>query len=185
MRTNVSDLELVQVAHIVKSYNTTGEVIIKLSSDLLEDFDIKEPVFINFDNLPVPFFITSMERRGNSGAIVKFSSVNDFNSAEELIQKSIHISTDNIDQEALLSDKDNMTAFLKDCKVYNQSNTLIGKISDYHDFPNNPCLEVILDKKNAPDQESILIPFNEDLILDFNPKKRVIKMEIPNGLLEL
>lgn len=183
MRSNIDNLELVQVAHIVKSYNTTGEVVIKLTSDLFDE-DATEPVFINFDNLPVPFFITSFERRGNSGAIVKFASVNDFNSAEELVQKSIYISTDNISED-MLEDSQTMGNFLKDCKIYNQDDEFIGKILDYHDYPNNPCIEVALDKKNTPTNESILIPFNEDLILNFNPKKRVIKMEIPNGLLNL
>ena len=49
----------IAVAQIVKSYNTNGEVVIKLTSDLLEDLNRKEPVFIYFDELPVPFLLTA------------------------------------------------------------------------------------------------------------------------------
>ena len=185
MRKNVSELELVQVAHIVKSYNTTGSVIVKYTSSLLEEFNINEPVFIYFDNLPVPFFISTLEKKGNSGAVVKFDSVNDLIHAEEFVQKSVYVSSLDIDEESISDDIDNLRAFLTDCKVFNQNDTLVGSIIDYHNFPNNPCIEVSLNKKDPPSEESILIPFNENLIIEFNPQKRYLKMEIPNGLLEL
>lgn len=185
MRKNVSDLELVQVAHIVKSYNTTGNVIIRYTTGLLEELNISEPVFIYFDNLPVPFFISSISKKGSSGAVVKFESINDLSHAEDLVQKGIYVPTTSIDQESINDDIDNLRAFLSGCKIYNQNGDIIGNILDYHNYPNNPCIEVDLIKKNTPQQESILIPFNEDLILEFNPSERFLKMEIPNGLLEL
>ena len=66
----------IAVAHIVKSYNTNGEIVVKLTNDLLEDLERKEPVFIYFDELPVPFFIEKFSTKGNSGAVIKFDNVN-------------------------------------------------------------------------------------------------------------
>ena len=43
----------IAVAHIVKSYNTNGEVVVKLTNDLLEDLERKEPVLMQNSVLKV------------------------------------------------------------------------------------------------------------------------------------
>ncbi len=182
MSAMVADNELLPIAQIVKSYNTNGEIIIKITSSLIEDLNTKEPVFIYFDELPVPFFIEYSKKRGNSGALIKLETINDISHAEELIKKIIHISSTQISQDALEESTDALSDFLIGCTVTNQDNILLGGIIEYHNYPNNPCIEIDLVNK---DGESALIPFNEDLIIQFNPQERAIKMEIPHGLLEL
>ena len=55
----VADMDLLPVAQIVKSYDVNGEVMIRMTSGILDDYNFKkEPVFIYFDGLPVPFFIS-------------------------------------------------------------------------------------------------------------------------------
>lgn len=47
--------ELIQVARIIKSNGTDGELVMGFRDILPEDIDIQEPVFIYCDGLPVPF----------------------------------------------------------------------------------------------------------------------------------
>ena len=170
-------MDLLPVAQIVKSYDVNGEVVIRFFSSILEDYDIKkEPVFINFDGLPVPFFITSLKKRGANGALVKFETINDMSHAEELLKKEILVDASTIDPEDLDVDEDDaMAAFLIGFKVKDQSGKLVGEISEYYNYPSNPCIEI---------EGKYLVPFNEELIIKLDPKKRVMAMTIAAGLLE-
>ena len=177
MLRETTDMDLLRVAQVVKSYDVNGEVVIRLSSGVLEDYNFKkEPVFIIFDGLPVPFFITSYKSKGTNGALVKFETINDFSHSEELVKKEILVDAAAIDPDSIEMDEDEaMAAFLIGFKVKDQNNKAVGEISDYYNYPNNPCIE--LDGEH-------LVPFNEDLILKLDAKKRVITMTIPSGLLE-
>lgn len=170
-------MDLLPVAQIVKSYDVNGEVAIRLTSGMLEDYDIKkEPVFICFDGLPVPFFITSFKTKGTSGAIVKFETINDFAHSEELVKKEIFIDATTLNPEDIEIDEDQaMAEFLIGFSVNDQEGKAAGKISDYYNYPNNPCIEL---------NGKYLVPLNEDLIIKLDTKKRVLTMTIPAGLLE-
>lgn len=170
-------MDLLPVAQIVKSYDINGEVVIRLTSNVLDDHDFKkEPVFIIFDGLPVPFFIVSYKTKGSNGALIKFETVNDLSHAEELIKKEILVDSSTIDPDSIDIDEDQaMAAFLIGFRVKDQNGKEVGKISDYFNYPNNPCIEL---------EGKYLVPFNEDLILKLDNKKRIIAMTIPNGLIE-
>lgn len=182
------------VAQIVKSYNTNGEVVIKLTSDLLEDLNRKEPVFIYFDELPVPFFIDRFSPKGNSGAIVKFSTINDMEHSEELVKKTIFIESSSAAPEALENyAQENFEDYISGFDLYNQDDIFIGEITAYYNYPNNPCIEVeltdgiysALSENASTEHETLLIPFQESLILAFDAENREIQMTIPSGLVSI
>ena len=177
MLRNSADMDLLPVAQIVKSYDVNGEVVIKMTSGILEDYDFKkEPVFIIFDGLPVPFFISSFKTKGSNGALVKFETINDFSHSEELVRKEVFVDATSIDPDSIEMDEDEaMAAFLIGFKVKDQSGKVVGEISDYYNYPGNPCIEL---------EGKWLVPFNEDLILKLDAKKRVMQMTVPAGLLE-
>lgn len=160
-----------QFAIVLKSYGTTGEIIISLSPHLSSDIELSEPVFIFFDELPVPFFIRSFNRRGQNRALIRISGIETMDDAEELCGRNIYFrdEPDRSDPD----DHDDIVGFtLKD-----QSGSEIGTILDVTDFSGNICLLV----KKA--KEEIYIPYHEDLILSIDKKKRVITIAIPEGLL--
>ena len=179
------------VAQIVKSYNTNGEVVVKLTNDLLEDLKKTEPVFIYFDELPVPFFIEKFSTKGNSGATIKFTTVNTIERSEELVKRKIYIEASSASQEALEElAQDDMGAYLSGFTLVNGEGKTVGTISNYFDYPNNPCIEVILaDGVKSPlldsdeNSEPVLLPFQEQLIMVFDPQECVIQMSIPAGLI--
>ncbi|MBQ8033953.1 MAG: 16S rRNA processing protein RimM [Bacteroidales bacterium] len=181
----------IAVAHIVKSYNTNGEIVVKLANDLLEDLERKEPVFIYFDELPVPFFIEKFSTKGNSGAVIKFDNINDLAHSEELVKRKIFIEASSATSEALeeLAQED-MGAYLSGFVLFDENGTEIGRVTDYYDYPNNPCIEiepaegVRSSLSDVEDGDSpILIPFQEQFIIAFDPEQRKIQMEVPSGLI--
>ena len=62
--------DFLRIARVLKSYGTEGEILVGFREIGPEDLNLKEPVFIMFDGLPVPFFIESFQPKGSSKALV-------------------------------------------------------------------------------------------------------------------
>lgn len=168
---------------VLKSYGTQGDVIISITGNLSKDISTSEPVFINFDELPVPFFIEKIEQKGSSKYLVKLEDIDTFAQAEEIVGREIYLNDSmsdiyEYDDDGGIEDGDYNLEALVGFKLHNQENEYVGVISGYYDIPNNPCLEV-----RSDDERDIIIPLHDDLILDFKPRKRILKLQIPEGLI--
>lgn len=177
---------LSQIASVLKSNGIEGELVMGFRGFAPEDIDLKEPVFIIFDGLPVPFFIESIVKRGNSKALVHITDIRSFEDAEELVGKAVYINEDSLPEMTL---EDFGFEALKGwtllaCAEENdgtedgeeQEFVEIGVVSDFLDIPGNPCIEV--ETKNG----AVIIPLHEDLILSVDPEYRELAMSIPEGL---
>lgn len=152
---------------ILKSYGTLGGVIVS-TAYAPEDIKTSEPVFIYFDELPVPFFIEEFKPKGTSKAFLKLEDIDSLEAADEIVGKDLIFGNENSDDDEKLSGQEIYDYVTKE---------LVGTVIDYIDIPSNPCLDVLL-----PNNETILIPFHEDLIKKIDNKKGHIYIEIPKGL---
>ena len=66
---------MLRIAQVLKSNGTDGELLISFLDIAPEDIDLKEPVFIAFDGLPVPFYFESFQPRGTKRALVHLTGV--------------------------------------------------------------------------------------------------------------
>ena len=184
---SIDDLQ--QVAQVLKSNGTDGELVLGFRDIAPEDINLEEPVFIVFDGLPVPFFIESFTRRGNSKALVHLTDIESQEDVEEIVGKAVYIDGDNIPEMTLEEDG---YAALIGWTVLTPSGDFhdvipeededmefmeVGEITDFIDIPNNPCIEV--ETKNG----AVMIPLHEDFILSVDPEYQEIIMQIPEGLI--
>ena len=158
---------MLQIAKVLKSNGTDGDILIGLSDIAIEEIDTKEPVFIEFDGLPVPFFFESLNARGNGRAIAHITSVDRLEDAEEIVGRSMAV--DYFEEEEI---GDDFTGW----KVYD-GDRKIGEVKDLEDIPGNPCLEVVVEGKE------VLVPLHEDLIVKIDKKGRQIIFSLPEGFL--
>ena len=154
---------------VLKSYGTQGGVIVSTAS-IPEDFEISEPVFIDFDELPVPFFIEEFKPHGSTKAFLKLEDVDSLQDAEELVGREIYFSLDEDDDYADFAGLEVFDA---------TTSKKVGTVAEYVDIPSNPCLEVQLSGTG----EKTLIPCHKDLIDRIDEKKGRIYLKIPEGLL--
>lgn len=152
---------MLEIAKILKSNGTTGDVLAGLFVDAGE-INLKEPVFLVFDGLPVPFFIESLTPKGSTRAIIHLTDIDTLEDAEEIVGREICLEGEGEEPEEDFSG----------WKVYD-GDRLVGTVDYLEDIPGNPCLSV----------GGILIPLNEDFILEADPSARVLKMSLPSGLL--
>ena len=92
--------ELLRIARVLKSYGTEGEILMGFRDVDPEDVNLEEPVFINFDGLPVPFFIENFTLKGTSKALARLTGIKSLADAEEIAGSDVFARRSSInDQE--------------------------------------------------------------------------------------
>ena len=194
---------MLQIAQVLKSNGTDGELVMGFREIAPEDINLQEPVFIVFDGLPVPFYIETFAKRGHTKALVRLTDIRSQEDVEELIGKAVYVEDDQIQELSL--EEDGFAALVgwmlltpempdqvghdEDQVGYDEDededviagltgNLIeVGEITDFIDIPNNPCIEV------ETENGAVMIPLHEDLILSIDPEYQEIIMQIPAGLI--
>lgn len=170
-------MDLASCAQIAKTYGNRGEILLRIKSDRLSEMlegcqdkgkELEEPVFIYFDGLPVPFFISSATHRNGNAWVVTFSTIRDSEHAEEIVGRDLFLVAV---EDDILSDLDILVGY----KVFSENGVAVGTVSRVLEYPNNICLEL--------EETENLLPFHEDLVLSFDQGNKTIVMKIPQGLL--
>ncbi len=168
--------ELLRVARVLKSNGTEGEVLIGFREISPEDLNQKEPVFITFDGLPVPFFIEAFSKKGTNRALTHLTGVKNLEDAEELVGKDIYAKPDGI-HEYESADENHTVDDLIGWVLLDAKGETVGEITDYEDIPGNTCLYVETKDGQA------MIPLHEDLILSVDEDSKTISVDVPEGLI--
>ena len=170
---------LQQIAQVLKSNGTDGELVLGFREIAPEDINLKEPVFIVFDGLPVPFFIESFTKRGNTKALVRLTDICSMEDVEEIAGKAVYVEADALPEMSLEEDGYAALVGWMVLTPAEEEEALIevGEITDFLDIPNNPCIEV------ETENGAVMIPLHEDFILAVDEENLEIIMQIPAGLL--
>ncbi|MBE6214209.1 MAG: 16S rRNA processing protein RimM [Rikenellaceae bacterium] len=168
-------MEKQAVARVGKLFGEAdkGGLSITLYNTFPDDFNPdEEPLMVEIDSLAVPLWCDSFERRGVSGANVRFADFDSTRRAEELIGKELYML---IDEEG-----DDDEFYMEDLIGFAvRAGRLKGEIVDYYDSEHNPLFGVDFGEGER------LIPAAEEFIAGIDFDKRTIKMILPDGLLEL
>ena len=159
-----------RIAQVLKSNGRGGELLLSFVGVAPEEIDLEEPVFIEFDGLPVPFYVESFTPRGTSRALVRLTGVHSLADADELAGAAVYADDDLYEDE-----EEDLTGWT----VLNADGTRAGTVSAHEDIPGNPCIWV------ETGHGEVLVPLHEDLVLEVDEEKQTLRMEIPEGLLDL
>ena len=159
-----------RIGQVLKSNGRDGELLVGFTGIAPEDIDLEEPVFIEFDGLPVPFYFESFTQRGNTRALVRLTGVHNLTDADELAGALLYAEDDLYEDE-----EEDLTGWT----VLDADGTRVGTVSAHEDIPGNPCIWV-----ETGHGESLL-PLREELVLDVDETKQTLRMSIPEGLLDL
>jgi len=159
---------LQQIAKVLKSNGTDGELVLSFPFIDPEEINTQEPVFIYFDGLPVPFFIDSLVRRGNTKALVHLTDIETYEDTLEIVGAAVYMRECDLGET-----EDEDWSFLEGWILLDADGSKVGEITSFMDIPSNPCLEVNGD---------VLVPLHDDLIISIDEGSSSITMTIPEGL---
>ena len=159
-----------KIAQVLKSNGRDGELLVSFTGIAPEEIDLEEPVFVEFDGLPVPLYFDSFQQRGNSRALVRLTGVRSLADADELAGAALLV-----DDGLYEDDEEDLTGWT----VLDADGNEVGTVSAHEDIPGNPCVWVRTEKGEA------LLPLHEELVLSVDEDAQVLRMVIPEGILDL
>ena len=199
---------MLQVAQVLKSNGTDGELVLGFREIAPEDINLQEPVFIIFDGLPVPFYIESFQKRGNTKALVRLTDICSQEDVEEIAGKAVYIEEDGLPEMSL--EEDGFAALVgwvlltpagipdqvgddeettgDDEEMAGDDEEMAGEDEEMELYEVGEITDFI-DIPNNPcievetENGAVMIPLHEDLILSVDPENRELIMEVPEGLL--
>ena len=164
--------EVYKIGRLGKAHGVKGEVSFQFDDDVFDRTDA-DYLILDIDGILVPFFMEEYRFRSDALALVKFCDVDTQERASELTGSNVYF------PRALAEDEEGMpslASLIGFDLVEAKDGVRVGTIATIDDSTANLLFEL---------EDGRLIPASDDLITDINIKERTIKMEIPEGLLEI
>ena len=164
--------EVYRIGRLGKTHGVKGEVSLQFDDDIFDRVDA-DYLVLELDGILVPFFIEEYRFRSDTVALIKFEDVDTQQRANELTGCDVYF------PRALSANDEgevSLSLLVGFDLVEANGGTTIGRIAAIDDTTANLLFEL---------EDGRLVPANDDLIRDIDTKRKTIKMEIPEGLLEL
>lgn len=162
-----------EIGYISKTHGLKGHVILRLNELVNIDEKGIKSIFLELSGSQVPYFIEEC-RPNNTGYILKLETIDHVDTSKKLIGKKAFALTDFILQaDASISEFIGYTII--DSRLGN-----IGIISDVDEKTDNVIIKVI-----HPTGAEIILPFNDDFIIEIDDDLKTIEFNTPEGLLEM
>ena len=167
----IKNEEVYKIGRLGKSHGIKGEISFQFDDDVFDRVDA-DYLVVEIDGILVPFFMEEYRFRSDSLALVKFCDIDTQERASELTGCDVYFPRDLADED----DTPTLASLVGFDLVEASNNKKVGTIASIDDSTANILFEL---------EDGRLVPATDDLITDINTKDRTIKMEIPEGLLEL
>lgn len=173
--------EITSVGKLQKTHALRGELNILLDIDP-EYLSSGNPAIIDIDGIYVPFYAESIRPKGHFSYLVKFDGIDSEFEAKKLVNKTIFALRDklkdfiseNYDEQCTLYDD------LIGCMIEDAQQGEIGKVVEIDSNTENELFLV-----ETPKGEIVYIPLTEDFIEEIDEDSKIIRMNLPSGLIEL
>ena len=164
--------EVYRIGRLGKAHGIKGEVSFQFDDDIFDRVDA-EYLVLEVEGILVPFFMEEYRFRSDTVALVKFCDVDTQQRASELTGCEVYFPRVLADE-----DEDNVSlAMLVGFDIIDAgTGSKVGTIAAVDDTTVNLLFEL---------EDGRLIPASDDLISDIDMKQGKIRMNIPEGLLEL
>ncbi|MBK7175359.1 MAG: 16S rRNA processing protein RimM [Bacteroidales bacterium] len=168
--------EFFQAGKVVKTSGSGGELVFSFDSEVSDRNKKMESVFILLQGNLVPFFIEKSESKARNQLLVKLLDVDTQEEASLLAGSGIFLpkSMKSRKKQGKKFDID-FNGFLVIDKVHGE----IGLVVNVLELPMQELLEIEKDGK------LYLIPLVEEIITEINIDTGIIRIEAPEGLIEL
>lgn len=164
-------MDLSPIGRIQKLYGKAGALAIQLYANAPKDFEV---FYIRIEGIDTPFYFTFVNNKGPSKIIVRLNDFERNDWVQEWIGKEILFPTAACEIE---EEEEGFEALIG-YEVADKNRGPIGIIVEFLNYPNNPIYRI--DHKGT----DILIPIHPDFILKVDPKKKLVKTILPDGLVE-
>lgn len=167
--------DVYRIGIINKPHGVHGELLFTFDDDIFDQVDADYIVCL-MDGILVPFFFESYRFKSDSTALIKLEGIDTEQQARRMINVEVYFPKEHADE---LDDNELTWNFFVGFQIYDINKGEIGKVTDVDNSTINTLF--VVDHKGT----EVLIPAQEDFIVELDREAKVIRMDLPKGLLEL
>ncbi len=159
-----------------KTHGVFGQLILEFEPQFEYSIGETDHFFVELEGLLVPFFISGegIRYKASNSAIVSFDNVDSEKYARRMVGASVYLFSDEITLEQEESSPAMFTGYL----LTDVNLGEIGTIEKVDDFSGNLVFTLTFRDKE------LLVPFNEDFLVELDETKKILKLNLPEGLIE-
>jgi 16S rRNA processing protein RimM len=166
---------LINIGYIKKTFGYKGDVCVNLKDDVMDSLGKCEFVFINIDGYHIPYHLEGIDEK--SDVILKLEGINTIDEAQYIVGSNVFVeesifSKDDLEKLYLITDSIIGYKLMSD-------NLDIGIINKVDQLPTQLLAHV----KNA--EKTYLIPIVEEFLQKIDFQRKIIYLNLPEGILNL
>jgi 16S rRNA processing protein RimM len=170
--------ELVKIGNTQKAHGIKGELKLNIAEHFIDDLFDTEAVFIEIKGQKVPYFVEDIQE-GNV-IFIKLEGVDSRSDAELLMQKDLYLRREDISiSDELISSGGMHFKYLEGFMIFDDLEGQIAVIDEVAAFPQQEIAYIFYQNR------TILIPLNDELILEVDKTQKKVLMNLPEGILVL
>ncbi len=162
---------------ILKTHGIEGHLVLKLYVLPENELQENEPVFIEIDGIPVPFFIKEFRILSDDTALLQPDEAYTPIPVKDLVNCRVYIKKRRTIPEGPGTDINHDD--LKGFRVVDERHGDSGVLSEIVEYSENILMVIDFDGRE------ILVPFHEDIVRYIDFENRIIEILAPEGLLDL
>lgn len=168
--------DTIYIGQIAKLHGYKGGVSLYMDVSNPKEYVDIQSLYIDLEGILTPFFIDSFKLKNKGFVAVKFQEIDTDEGAKKLLKKNVYLRKD---QFIEVDDSSFYNREIIGFDVVDIRKGSIGKVSDLIDNKSNPLILITFKGKE------ILLPHNESFILNVDRKMKIVKVDAPEGLIDL
>ena len=165
--------EVFKIGVINKPHGVKGEVSFTFTDDIFDRVDCDYLILL-MDGILVPFFMEEYRFRSDNMALVKFEDIDTAEQARKFTNVEVYFPKKFMDEQEDVTSWNFFIGF----RVKDVHHGYLGEITDVDDTTINVLFSI------EKDGEELLLPAHEEFIIDLDREKKVMKVDVPDGLIE-
>ncbi len=167
--------EVFPIGQITKTHGIKGEMAFSTENTILDEIEIPY-IVLEPEGILVPFFIDNIRFKSNSTGLIQLEGVNSEEQARELVGQNIYLPNEYLDE---IEENDVHVEYFIGFEVIDETLGKIGTITEIDDKTENILFVV------WGENDDFLIPAVEEFITEIDDQKKILRVDLPEGLLEI
>ncbi len=168
--------DVYKIGKLGKPHGVKGELTFAVTDDVFDRVDA-DYLFLDIDGILVPFYLEEYRFKNDENVLVKFEDVDTQEQARLYTGCEVYFPRH-------LSDSDEENISWAEIVGFQLEDASTGKLVGTVDRVDDSTINLLFEI-TTPDGRDLLIPASQQLIVNVDSTRRVIKMSLPDGILDL
>lgn len=168
--------DVYKIGKLGKPHGVKGELTFAVTDDVFDRVDA-DYLFLDIDGILVPFYLEEYRFKNDENVLVKFEDVDTQEQARLYTGCEVYFPRH-------LSDSDEENISWAEIVGFQLEDASTGKLVGTVDRVDDSTINLLFEI-TTPDGRDLLIPASQQLIVNVDSTRCVIKMSLPDGILDL